>query len=216
MKKILFSLVSLIPVLLLQNGCATGHTATAHRHHAEHAHAQSGDLAHAGNGAAATGDKHASAWAAITEVIAVMHPTEGNKCRGQVRFVQAGEKVKITATIEGLTPNQRHAIHIHEFGDCSAPDAISAGGHYNPEGHPHGLTHEAHRHAGDLGNLQADINGRARYEITVDNISLAGLKNPIIGRSVIIHAKEDDGGQPVGNAGPRIACGVIGIASKAK
>lgn len=141
-----------------------------------------------------------------------MHPTAGNKCKGVIHFTQAGDSVKVVAQIEGLNPNQKHAFHIHEFGDSTAADGMSAGGHYNPEGHPHGLTHAPKRHAGDLGNLQADANGRAQYEITVSNVSVAGTKNPIIGRGVIIHAKTDDGGQPVGNAGARISCGVIGIA----
>jgi Cu-Zn family superoxide dismutase len=124
--------------------------------------------------------------------------------------------VKVVAHVEGLSPGQKHAIHVHQFGDCSAPDAMSAGGHYNPEGHQHGLPETEKRHAGDLGNLAADSEGKAHYEITVDNISIAGVKNPVIGRAVIVHAKTDDGGQPVGNAGARIACGVIGIANTEK
>ena len=154
--------------------------------------------------------------AAITDAIAVIHSTEGNKCSGTVKFKQEGDKLKIVADIEGLTPDQKHAIHIHEFGDCSSKDGSAAGGHFNPEGHDHGLPDAAgeKKHAGDLGNLQADKDGKCHYEITVDNASLSG-KNAVIGRGVIIHAKTDDGGQPVGNAGPRIGCGVIGIA-KAK
>ncbi len=160
-------------------------------------------------------DQHASAWTNVKEAVAVMHPTQGNKAHGTVRFVQAGEKVKVTATLMGLTPGAMHAIHVHQFGDCSSPDGMSAGGHYNPEGHPHALPTKEMRHAGDLGNLQADSEGKANYEITVDNISVAGVKNPIIGRAVIVHAKQDDGSQPVGNAGGRIACGVIGVANSA-
>jgi Cu-Zn family superoxide dismutase len=124
--------------------------------------------------------------------------------------------VKVAAKIEGLTPGQKHAFHIHQNGDCSAPDAMSAGGHYNPEGHPHGLPESDQRHAGDLGNIQADNDGKAQYEITVRNITIAGAKNPIIGRGVIVHAKLDDGSQPVGNAGGRIACGVIGAVTPAR
>jgi Cu-Zn family superoxide dismutase len=93
---------------------------------------------------------------------------------------------------------------------------MSAGGHYNPEGHQHGLPEAENRHAGDLGNIQADDQGKAHYEISVTNISVSGAKNPIIGRSVIVHAKVDDGSQPTGNAGGRIACGVIGIANPGK
>ncbi|MCI0541379.1 MAG: superoxide dismutase family protein [Verrucomicrobiales bacterium] len=156
---------------------------------------------------------HAQAWTAVKQAVAVLHPTTGNKCQGKVVFTQEGETVKIVAHIEGLTPGQKHAFHIHQYGDCSAPDGMSAGGHYNPENHPHGLPASAQRHAGDLGNLEADSNGKAHLELTVNNISVAGTKNPIVGRGVIVHAKIDDGGQPVGNAGGRIGCGVIGVAS---
>jgi Cu-Zn family superoxide dismutase len=155
---------------------------------------------------------HAQAWASVKQAVAVLHSSSGSKVSGQVRFTQEGNAVKITALLEGLTPGQKHAMHIHEFGDCSAPDATSAGSHYNPEKHPHGLPEANQRHAGDLGNVQADAQGKAKYEISVNNMTIAGTKNPIIGRAVIVHAKPDDGSQPVGNAGGRIACGVIGVA----
>lgn len=147
------------------------------------------------------------------QAVAILNPAGGSKCRGIVRFTEQGNSVRIVAEIEGLNPGQKHAMHIHEFGDCSAADAMSAGGHYNPEGHEHGLPEKEKRHAGDLGNLQADDQGKARHELTVKNISIAGNKNPILGRAVIVHAKPDDGGQPVGNAGGRIACGAIGVAN---
>ena len=159
---------------------------------------------------------HKDAWSSVKQAVAVLHSTAGNKCQGTVTFIQDGSKVKVVADIEGLAPGQKHAIHIHQFGDSSAPDGMSAGGHYNPEGHSHALPESEKRHAGDLGNLSADATGKAHYEITVENISVAGLVNPIVGRGVIVHAKVDDGGQPVGNAGPRIACGVIGIANTAE
>ena len=153
--------------------------------------------------------------AQIKQAIAVLHATQGNKVQGTVRFTEQGSSVKIVAHVEGLTPGQKHAIHVHEFGDCSSADAASAGSHYNPEKHEHGLPDKDQRHAGDLGNLQADTSGKAHLELTVNNITVAGNKNPILGRSVIVHAKPDDGGQPVGNAGGRIACGVIGAANTA-
>ena len=154
--------------------------------------------------------------AAIKQAIAVLHPTAGNKCKGEVRFTQEGDAVKVVTKLEGLSPGQKHAFHIHQNGDCSAPDAMSAAGHYNPEGKPHGLPESEMRHAGDLGNVQADADGKAHYEITVKNMTIAGTLNPIIGRGVIVHAKPDDGSQPVGNAGGRIACGVIGVVTPAK
>jgi superoxide dismutase, Cu-Zn family len=159
---------------------------------------------------------HSAETAAPNQAVAVLHPTAGQKCHGVVRFTQAGDSVKVVADVDGLTPGQKHAFHIHQYGDCSSPDGMSAGGHYNPEGHQHGLPDAESRHAGDLGNLQADDQGKAHYEITVSNITIMSTKNPIIGRGVIVHAKVDDGSQPVGNAGGRIACGVIGIANPGK
>jgi len=153
---------------------------------------------------------------AVPEAIAVLHPTAGQHCQGVVRFTQDGDSVKVVADLEGLNPGQKHAFHIHQYGDCSAPDGMSAGGHYDPEGHQHGLPPTENRHAGDLGNVEADSNGKAHYEITVSNVSILGPKNPIVGHAVIVHAKVDDASQPVGNAGGRIACGVIGIANPGK
>lgn len=157
-----------------------------------------------------------SACGDMNMLVAAMHPTQGNSTMGKVTFQQVDGGVKVVADITGLSPNAKHGFHIHEYGDCSSPDGTSAGGHYNPEGHDHALPNGHMRHAGDLGNLTADANGNAHYEITVHNISLCGTNNPILGRGVIIHAKPDDGGQPTGNAGARIACGVIGIANSAK
>lgn len=148
----------------------------------------------------------------ITDAVCVLHPTEGNSAKGVVRFSRVKGGVKVVAEVQGLTPNAQHAIHIHEFGDCSSADGTSAGGHYNPKGHPHGLPSVEKRHAGDLGNLTADAQGNAHYELTVHNIRIAGPWNPIIGRSVVVHAQVDDGSQPTGNAGARISYGVIGVA----
>lgn len=154
--------------------------------------------------------------AAVKQAVAVMHPTAGQQCHGVVRFVEEGDSVKVVADLEGLTAGQKHAFHIHQYGDCTAADAMSAGGHYNPEGHQHGFPEAENRHAGDLGNVQADSSGKAHYEVTLKNISIEGEKNAILGRGVIVHAKPDDGSQPVGNAGARIACGVIGVANPGK
>jgi Cu-Zn family superoxide dismutase len=151
--------------------------------------------------------------AASDEAIVAVHSISGSHVAGVVRFSQQGDQVRIVADIAGLSPNGKHAFHIHEYGDCTAADGSSAGGHYNPEGHDHAGPETNLRHAGDLGNLQADAAGKAHYELTVANLSIDGDKNPIIGRSIIIHAKDDDfTTQPTGNAGGRIACGVIGIA----
>src|SRR4029079_19116187 len=106
---------------------------------------------------------------------------------------QKNGSVEVIADLEGLAPNSVHAIHLHEVGDCSAPDAMSAKAHYNPEGKPHGLPTTEDRHAGDLGNFTADKDGKAHYEINVTNVTLATSRNPVLGRAVIVHANPDDG-----------------------
>jgi len=164
-------------------------------------------------------DDHAHAskvWESVDQVIAVMQPTAGNTAKGAVTFTKAGDKIKVVADIEGLNPGQKHAMHIHQFGDITGTDGKKTGGHYNPEGHDHGLPATSERHAGDLGNLSADASGKAHYELEISNVSIAGETNPIVGRGVIIHAKQDTGGQPTGEAGARIAQGVIGVAFQAK
>ena len=149
----------------------------------------------------------------LTTAIATLTPTAGSNVAGVLRFHQRDGKVLISGEVTGLAADARHAIHIHEFGDASAADGAAAGDHYNPEGHPHAGLDSAHRHAGDLGNLLADAAGACHLEISVDNLTIAGARNPILGRAVVIHAKADDlTSQPAGNAGPRIAVGVIGIA----
>jgi Cu-Zn family superoxide dismutase len=153
----------------------------------------------------------------VTELIATIEPAGGSNVKGSLVFKKVKDGVEITVAVGGLDPDSEHAIHIHEFGNISAADGTSAGSHYNPGGHKHGLPPESDKmkHAGDFGNLKADKDGNAKTTFTVDNLTLTGRKNPIVGRSVIIHADKDDGGQPTGNAGARIGMGVIGV-SKAK
>ena len=152
--------------------------------------------------------------AEVQSAVAVMHPTAGNTVKGTVRFVQMDGLVQIQIDLEGLKPNSTHGFHIHEYGDCTAADATSAGGHYAPDGNPHGSPEDALHHAGDLGNITADSNGEVHTSMTVGFISLAGLNNPVLGRAVIVHAKADDlESQPTGAAGARLACGIIGIAN---
>jgi superoxide dismutase, Cu-Zn family len=148
--------------------------------------------------------------------VADLRPTKGNKTVGKVFFSEGFGKVKVVAHVTGLDPNSKHGFHIHEFGDCTAPDAASAGGHYNPEGHQHAAPGaETPAHAGDLGNIETDAKGVGKFEIEISNVSLAGTLNPIVGRGVIVHKNADDLiSQPTGGAGDRIACGVIGVANK--
>ena len=155
--------------------------------------------------------EHKTAVANVTPSKAsATQPTNG-QAKGTITFHEMGGKVHITGEISGLKPNAKHAIHIHEKGDLTAPDLTSAGGHYNPEKHPHGgPTTSKSIHAGDLGNLQADDKGVAKMDLTVDNITLGGAKNDVLGKPVIIHAKEDDlKSQPSGAAGDRIGGGLI-------
>lgn len=140
---------------------------------------------------------------------AAMQPTEGNEVAGTVRFEQTAEGLAVVVDLTGLPPNSQHGFHVHEHGDCSAPDASSAGDHFNPEGVPHGLPNGGERHAGDMGNLTSDENGEVHTRLVVDTMSLDGSAPSPVGRAVIVHADPDDGGQPTGNAGARIACGVV-------
>lgn len=152
----------------------------------------------------------------VTELIAVVVPTSGSKLQGSVTFKKVKEGVEVTAKVSGFEPNTEHGFHIHEFGNVGAADGTSTGGHYNPEGHDHGMPDAAMKHAGDLGNLKANADGVAEKTVLIKDVTLAGAKNPVIGRGIVIHAKVDDGGQPTGNAGDRIGVGVIGIAKETK
>jgi Cu-Zn family superoxide dismutase len=144
------------------------------------------------------------------KAVAILHSASGSQVTGTVTFTLMGDTVQVVADITGLTPG-KHGFHIHEFGDCSAADASSAGGHFNPMKKPHGAPDAAERHAGDLGNLEADSAGKAHLELKDNMLKLSG-ENSILGRGVIVHEKVDDWSQPTGNAGGRVACGVIGVA----
>lgn len=146
--------------------------------------------------------------------VAVIHPTEGNQVHGLVHFDRTSGGMRITAELHGLPPDTTHGFHIHEYGDCSAADASSAGGHYNPGHHRHAGPHADEHHAGDLGNIKSDADGDASLNLTVRDISVDGRHNPVLGRAVIVHAGADDlKSQPSGDAGDRIGCGVIGLAN---
>ena len=145
---------------------------------------------------------------------ALLSPTQGNHVTGIVTFYQFADGVKIVADVSGLQPGQ-HGFHIHEWGDCSAADGSSAGGHFNPSHEQHGALDASHHHAGDLSNIVADANGKAHYEGVSKDIQLNGADS-IIGRSVIVHTSADDlHTQPTGNSGSRVVCGVIGVVNPA-
>ena len=139
-----------------------------------------------------------------------LKPTKGSKTQGEVTFEQVGNKVRVTAQVIGLKPNQEHGFHVHEVGDCSSGDGMSAKGHFNPHGKPHGHYGSAERHAGDMPNLKADKQGRARLTVELDTITVTPGPASVVGRGLIVHAQPDDyKSQPVGNAGARLACAVI-------
>ncbi len=147
----------------------------------------------------------------VKRAIAVITPTKGNSIHGLVTFEEVDKGIHVIANLTGLTQG-KHGFHIHEFGDISSEDGSSAGGHFNPMQMPHSSPMSEKRHAGDMGNLEADENGIAHLDYIDSAMKLNG-KYSIIGHAVIIHAKEDDfKTQPTGNAGARIGYGVIGIA----
>ncbi|HEY0469133.1 MAG TPA: superoxide dismutase family protein [Polyangiaceae bacterium] len=140
-----------------------------------------------------------------------LEPKSGSKLSGSAMLMEVEGGVKVTLSVEGVTPGGDHGAHVHEKGDCSSPDGKSAGGHFNPAGNEHALPTKEKRHLGDLGNLTIGKDGKGSLEITIPGANLkAGDPNSFAGKAIIVHAKKDDGGQPVGNAGDRIGCGVIG------
>jgi Cu-Zn family superoxide dismutase len=141
---------------------------------------------------------------------AKLEPTRGNTTSGSALFQQAGDRMTLTVRVEGLKPNAEHGFHIHEKGDCSSGDGMSTGGHFNPAGKPHGKHDDAERHAGDLPSLKADASGRAEGKFTLSGLGIGSGAADIVGRGLIVHAQPDDyKTQPTGNAGARLACGVI-------
>jgi len=145
-----------------------------------------------------------------TKAIAMLYPTQGSKVQGVVSFSKERDGMHIEASIQGLSPGL-HGFHIHEFGDCTSPDANSAGGHFNPTNMPHGSPTAEKHHGGDFGNIQADASGIAKLSMVTPALSFEG-PNSILGRGLIVHAQADDfTTQPTGASGPRVACGVIGV-----
>ena len=182
--KLHFQSLIIVSVLTLGLGCATGN-----------------------NNRTSTDNGNPSSGKARAKAVAVLSPAPNGKVKGQVTFLEETEGVRVTANIEGLTPG-KHGFHIHEKGDCSAADFSSAGGHFNPANSKHGSPTDPEHHVGDFGNLEANEQGVARFERVFSWLSFKGT-NSILGKGVIVHEKADDFGQPSGNAGGRLACGVI-------
>jgi len=140
-------------------------------------------------------------------------PASASLVSGKLTAMPMGGGVHVTGEIGGLAPNSTHAIHIHEKGDCSAADASSAGGHFNPGVRMHGRVDTGAHHGGDMDNIVANPDGVARIDVHASGVTLGGgAANDVAGRAVVVHATADDySSQPAGNAGARVACGIITV-----
>ena len=142
--------------------------------------------------------------------VAHLAPTAGNTATGTVRFTPTGGKVLVAGEVRGLKPNAEHGFHVHEKGDCSSPDGMSTGGHFNPGGAPHGHHGMGQHHAGDLLPIKANAQGVATFSFESSTISVGSGPTDVVGKGLIVHRDPDDfKTQPTGNAGARIACAVI-------
>ncbi len=147
------------------------------------------------------------------QAIAVLASASASRVSGSVTLVPMGKGLHLTGEVGGLPANSTHAFHIHEKGDCSAADASSAGPHFNPFNAAHGKAGSGAHHAGDMNNLTADAEGVAKINVHLEGVTLGGgAVNDVSGRALIVHAAADDyASQPAGNAGARVACGIIKV-----
>ena len=199
--------VSLAAIALLICACGRNEDASA-----PDAPAPAGD----GPSVATSTEPQTTASAETVAVAAVqLSPTQGHTANGGLKITAAGTGVKISGMVQGLPPDSEFGFHFHEKGDCSAPDATSAGAHFNPTNQEHGHPQSEPHHAGDMLNVRSDAQGVAEVSIDNPDVSLAtGQPNDIVGRALVLHAKPDDyKTQPSGNSGDRIACGVVAIQS---
>ena len=157
---------------------------------------------------------NAPAKSTASRATVVLAPASGSLVSGTLTLMPMGDGVHMTGEVGGLKPGDTRGFHIHEKGDCSAADASTAGGHFNPGAQSHGRSGQGAHHAGDTDNIVADAKGVARIDAHVTGVTLGGgAANDIAGRAVIVHAAADDyTTQPTGNAGARVACGVIKVA----
>ena len=157
---------------------------------------------------------NAPAKSTASRATVVLAPASGSLVSGTLTLVPMGDGVHMSGEVGGLKPGDPRGFHIHEKGDCSAADASTAGGHFNPAAQAHGRSGHGAHHAGDTDNIVANAKGVARIDAHVTGVTLGGgAGNDIAGRAVIVHAAADDyTTQPTGNAGARVACGVIKVA----
>ena len=169
------------------------------------------DAAGAASASSSAGSRAIATTSALSQASANLASASGSLVSGSLLLRPMADGVHLTGEIGGLAANSTHAIHIHETGDCSAADASSAGGHFNPTGAPHGQVGTATHHAGDMNNIVANSDGVAAVNVHASGVVLGGgAANDAIGRAVVVHAQPDDyTSQPSGNAGARVACGVI-------
>ena len=146
----------------------------------------------------------------VSRAVAQIEPKSDSQVTGTATFAVDHGEVTLVLEVQNA-PQGEHAFHLHQTGDCSAPDGTSAGGHWNPAGHDHGKWEEAPFHLGDVGNLVVGDDGSGALTLSTDLWSIGtGANNDIVGRAVILHAGADDfTSQPTGAAGGRIGCGVI-------
>jgi len=142
---------------------------------------------------------------------ATLAGASGSAVMGELKFAAGAAGVTVTGDLTGLSASTVHGFHVHETGDCSAPDAKSAGGHLNPSNAEHGGPSSDMHHLGDMPNVEADGSGHASVSATIGGATLRdGGPNDLVGKAVIVHAKRDDyTTQPSGDSGDRIACGVV-------
>lgn len=194
------SFIATTTLALAFAGCSTAHD-----------HGSSGAKASATASAGAGGHGMHEHMAMMKGRVAVasLTPTQGQNVRGLFVFHQMGDHLMVHARVTGLTPNAEHAIHVHEKGDCASTDGTSAGGHFNPDGQPHGPQSGPH-HAGDMPSLKTGPDGVAEQKFKLSGPTVSAGPASLVGRAVIVHAGPDDyRTQPTGNSGARLACGVI-------
>ncbi len=162
-----------------------------------------------------TGNGKAAGKGEEKQAVAVIESKSDSHVTGKATFHAENGKVTLTIEIEGAEPGT-HAVHLHDKGDCTAPDGASAGGHWNPSHEDHGKWATAHFHRGDIGNVEVGADGKGTLTLTTDLWTIGGApETDVVGRAIIVHAKADDfTTQPTGNAGGRFGCGVVTIVKK--
>lgn len=157
-----------------------------------------------------------AAVSSVQRAEAALASASGSLVSGRVVLLPAMQGVRITGTVGGLRAGGSFGFHVHERGDCSAADASSAGAHFNPGSSAHGRAGPGAHHLGDMDNLRADGEGVVQVDLVLQGAALGGgAANDILGKALIVHADADDyRSQPSGNAGARLACGVIRAASR--